>query len=200
MTKQTKYYSHYTVQTLLTPAPYTNYIWIPLLTLQALFIHGSLFTFKSSPLVGYDALASPLTADDDRMKIYINCPIIHYSGMGAMSMFMVSSFDREYVLFAFLFATFATVICSKIILTQLAVLAEADERTGGGDGDEAKEEAGQDVSTIQKLHEYVALRLPFEMFGGYTVSLCFQYFNTWMHVFGLNPKVSNIMLLSVLFQ
>jgi hypothetical protein len=180
----------------MTPAHYTNYIWFPLLILQALFIHGSLYTFKSSPLVGYSALASPVTdSTTERAKLYINCPIIHYPGMCAMSMLMTYSFDREYILFATVFAALGTVICSKIILTQLAVLAEADVTSGDGADEEAgREKAGSEAVaskplSFRFLHEFVALRLPFELFAGYTVCLVFLFMNTWMHVFGLNPKV-----------
>lgn len=182
-------------QTLLTPAHYTNYIWFPLLILQALFIHGSMFTFKASPLVGYSALASPVNDNTERAKLYINCPIIHYPGMCAMSMFMIYSFDREYILFATVFAALATVICSKIILTQLAVLAETDVASGDGvDEEMGRQEASAGIATSKPLslgflHEFVALRLPFELFSGYTVCLVFMYLNTWLHVFGLSPKV-----------
>lgn len=123
---------------------------------------------------------------------------------------MIYSFDRGYVLFATVFAALGTVICSKIILTQLTVLAEGDsvnESTSSGGNDE--EVGGErDVSTMAAadaaynplsfsfLHEYVSLRLPFELFGGYSVCLVFMYLNTWLHVFGLNSKVSTDMMLN----
>jgi hypothetical protein len=117
-----------------------------------------------------------------------------------MSMFMTYSFDREYILFATVFAALATVICSKIMITQLSVLAEADDANAvGGNVDE--EGGERDVSAVVRgstsnplsisfLHEYISLRLPFELFGGYSVCLVFLYLNTWLHVFGLNPRVS----------
>ncbi|KAL3795453.1 hypothetical protein HJC23_000811 [Cyclotella cryptica] len=181
-------------QTLLTPAPYTNYIWIPLFGLQGLFLYGSLLPFKNSPLVGYAALSSPQENATERTKSYINCPIIHYPGLCAMSIFMIYSYDRAYMLFATVFALLATVICSKIVIVQLQVLAEADNTPA------SDEEAGErDMSAVVRgstsnplsiafFQEYISLRLPFELFWGYSVCLVFLYLNTWLHALGLNPK------------
>ena len=119
---------------------------------------------------------------------------------------MIYSFDREYILFATIFAVLGTVICSKIISTQLAVLVEADG-VNAPDGENAnvtpnEEEGERDASAVVRgstsnplslsyMHEYVFLRLPFELYGGYSVCLVFMFLNTWLHVFGLNSKVSD---------
>ena len=181
-------------QTLLTPATYTNYIWIPLFLLQALFIYGSLLPFKHSPLVGYAALSTPIEDATERTKAYINCPIIHYPGICAMSMFMTYSYDRTYILFAFVFALLATIICSKVCMVQLQVLADADnaaasdEEAGDGGMTAVVGRSTDNPLSMGFLREYVLLRLPFELFGGYSLCLAFMYLNTWLHVFGLNSK------------
>lgn len=122
-----------------------------------------------------------------------------------MTMFMIYSFDRGYILFATIFAALGTVICSKIILTQLAVLVEADGVNTSDGGNAAvtsgEEEGESDLSAVVRgstsnplslsyMHEYVSLRLPFELYGGYSICQVFMFLNTWFHVFGLNPKVS----------
>jgi len=109
---------------------------------------------------------------------------------------MIYAYDRAYMLFATVFALLATVICSKIVMVQLQVLAEADNASA------SDEEAGEkDMSAVVRgstssplsigfLQEYISLRLPFELFWGYSVCLVFLYLNTWLLAFGLNPKVS----------
>lgn len=118
-----------------------------------------------------------------------------------MTMFMIYSYDREYILFSTVFAALGTAICSKIILTQLTVLAETDVTNGNADGDDEQAREEKDATAVVQgptsnplslrfLHEYVSMRMPFELFGGYLVCLVFMYFNTLMHLFGLNPKVN----------
>ena len=95
---------------------------------------------------------------------------------------MIYSYDHEYMLFATVFAALVTVISSKIILTQLSVLTNADNANNNvteNNGATLDKDRGEiDVTVVEPtsnplsfgfLNEYVSLRLPFELFGGYSI-------------------------------
>ncbi|EED87363.1 predicted protein [Thalassiosira pseudonana CCMP1335] len=210
---------HCFVFTLMTPSTYSNAIWIILLALQGLFIFGSMTTFKNSPLVGYSALLKTTnntdsTTTESTAKKYINCTAIQYPGLCASTLIMIYSFDSGYILCSLIGAVLGVTIIARIIMLQLQVLAKADVSGDDNNGvDEENNTEEQDMSHIVRgatsnplslpfLHEYISLRLPFELYGGYVGCLVVMYLNTWLMEMGLSPKallvIANISIIFLL--
>lgn len=203
----------------MTPSTYSNAIWIILLALQGLFIFGSMTTFKNSPLVGYSALLKTTnntdsTTTESTAKKYINCTAIQYPGLCASTLIMIYSFDSGYMLCSLIGAVLGVTIIARIIMLQLQVLAKADVSGDDNNGvDEENNTEEQDMSHIVRgatsnplslpfLHEYISLRLPFELYGGYVGCLVVMYLNTWLMEMGLSPKallvIANISIIFLL--
>mmetsp|Transcript_620 Transcript_620/g.1442 ORF Transcript_620/g.1442 Transcript_620/m.1442 type:complete len:402 (-) Transcript_620:138-1343(-) len=213
------FYLWMSYQTLMTPSTYSNAIWIILLALQGLFIFGSMTTFKNSPLVGYSALLKTTnntdsTTTESTAKKYINCTAIQYPGLCASTLIMIYSFDSGYMLCSLIGAVLGVTIIARIIMLQLQVLAKADVSGDDNNGvDEENNTEEQDMSHIVRgatskplslpfLHEYISLRLPFELYGGYVGCLVVMYLNTWLMEMGLSPKallvIANISIIFLL--
>lgn len=154
-------------QTLLTPATYVDSIWIVLFLLQGLFIYAATLhpSLQHSPLVGY---AAALGADPRRSVA------VHYPAVCAGTLLMVVSHDHGLVFMAFLASLLLGYVLRKVVVLQTELLG-GPEVLLGRDGD------GDSEDWKGRALRYAALRLPFELLGGYVLALAGLYFNIVLH-------------------
>ena len=143
-----------------------SYLWIPIFLLQGLFVHASTLhaTLQHSPLAGYDRAlpSSPNYSPGESVAL-------HYPGICAATLLAVYSHDHGRVFLALLGSVLCGVVLASVLRIQGDALhrMEADDEASGG---------GMDVRT--RTVRYAALRLPFELYGGYVLALVGLYFNT----------------------
>lgn len=175
-------------QTLLTPSPYVNLVWIPIFVLQGLFVYASTLhaTMQFSPLVGYErALTSPSAS-----------VAAHYPAVCAATLAMTYSHDYGHIGFAFLFAVLCGVVLRRVLDIQGEVLSEME-------GGESLQSGAPASDVRSRAFRYAALRLPFELHGGYALALAAVYLNTFLSGFESLPAsaylaAANVSLLSLL--
>jgi len=188
-------------QTLLTPSNYVNLIWIPIFLLQGLFIYASTInkTLQTSPLVGYNAALT------GRSKQSI---IIHYPAICATTLMMIYSHDYGYIFCAFLSSVLCGVILTNVLKVQGELLNDMETQLMN-DGSKYDNENinnqmsdEETVATIvynvkTRALQYFALRLPFELYGGYILALISLYLNTFLDGFDSLPTMVYLIMANV---
>jgi len=162
-------------QTLITPSTYVNLIWIPLFLLQGLFIYASTIhkTLQTSPLVGYTAAALPTGSVKQSI-------VMNYPGICAATLMMVLSHDHGFILLALVASVLCGAILANVLSIQGEVLNEMEEQISKCDVSVGDDTVIAMVASNVKTRalQYIALRLPFELFGGYILACIALYFNT----------------------
>lgn len=187
-------------QTLLTPATYVNLIWIPLFLLQGLFVYASTIskTLQTSPLIGYTAA---LTGNSKQSIV------LHYPGICATTLMMIYSHDYGYIFLAFLSSMLCGGILTNVLKIQGELLDEMEEQISKYEDDEMNistqlsDEETVVASIVYSIKtralQYFALRLPFELYGGYMLALISLYFNTFLSGFEGLPSMVHLIVANV---
>lgn len=137
--------------------------------------------------------------------------VMYYPAICATTIMMVCFFDYGYTLFALLSCLMCGAALVHVMKLQSEVLA------AGTNNDDGEDDAMTNASDLDKHSlltnsmkskaiEYIALILPFELYGGYIMSASIVYLNTFLVVVGSEHDVSplvcliigNISLLSLL--
>lgn len=191
-------------QTLLTPASYAKFILIPILLLHGLFVYASTLnlTLRASPLVGYElALTNPKQS-----------VAVHYPGVCATTILTVVSHDHGWMGCALLSSILGGVVLGNVLRIQSGILNESGSDTSVcGESSYGVEdnvvEGGGDNAATTKLKAgafpYLALRLPFELHAGYSLSSVALYLVAFLDGFDGLPRmvqliVSNLCLVGLL--
>lgn len=160
-------------QTLLTPSSYVNLLWIPVFVLQGLFVYASTLheTLQRSPLVGYDRALRR----SSRTSV-----AVHYPAVCAATLLTVYSHDYGHVFLALSGSVLCGIALTSILQIQGRAMNEMEAA--------ANAESGTAVRNVgDRTAEYAALRLPFELHGGYVLALVAVYFNTFLAGFDSLP-------------
>ncbi len=198
-----------TNQTLLSVAPYTQYIWYLLFLLQGLFIAASFLpSLWSSELLGYNVLAA-----QDGYKHSL--PVVHYPALCASTLMMMHSAKLNLMSLAFVGSCASTYFLVSIIKYQL----DNDTTTSEEDtfGEITKCFQGRRApaaSTLQlddvaspnafdennnklkdRVQQYFFLKLPFELYAGYNLALNLAFLNIIIHKL-IGSAVFNLVLAS----
>jgi len=158
-------------QTLLTPSSYVNLLWVPVFLLQGLFVYASTLhkTLQHSPLVGYDR------ALQRSSKTSV---AVHYPAVCAATLMTVYSHDYGHVFMALLGSVLCGIVLTSILQIQGHLLNEMEAAMSATDGT---------MDIADRTAQYVALCLPFELYGGYVLALVAVYFNTFLAGFDALP-------------
>lgn len=194
-------------QTLLTPPRYVHQIWIAIFLLHGLFIYASVFhnNLQHSSLVGYS-----LALSEPKQSV-----AAHYPAACAVTLMTIYAHDSGFVFCAFVSSVFCALVLGNVIKIQGQLLDEMEAQAAADSGGYVKE--GDDDLNASNLNvnnfddikaralQYLCLRLPFELHGGYSLALVAMYFNTFLHSsFESLPTmvylvVANASLLGLLF-
>ena len=181
-----------TNQTLLSVAPYTQYIWYALYFLQGLFITASFLpSLWSSELLGYTALTDKTTAKEALFKKSL--PVAHYSPLCASTALSVYSF----FIWNLMSLAFASSCASTFFLVRI-IKYHLDTVTAFGatfnkmkrwfqrrpapdappDENTLNEYLNNDgVDVTNQIQHYIFLKLPFELYAGYNLAWSVSLYN-----------------------
>ena len=197
----------------MTPPSYVHGIWVAIFLLHGLFVYASVFhkDLQHSNLVGYDLALS----QQPKRSV-----AAHYPAVCATTLATIYAHDSGFVFCAFIFSLSCALFLASVIKVQGQLLdeteAQAESNINGyvkeGDGNNnsdnlnASSLAVNDFGNIKsRAIQYICLRLPFELHGGYILALVAMYFNTFLHSsFDSLPTmfylvVANASLLGLLF-
>eukprot|EP00986_Skeletonema_menzelii_P009251 scaffold4158_cov127-Skeletonema_menzelii.AAC.4 len=194
-----------TNQTLLSVAPYTQYIWYFIFILQGLFIAASyLPSLWSSELLGYNVLAA-------RAGYKHSLPVVHYPALCASTLMMMYSTKLNIMSLAFLGSCASTYFLVSIIKYQSDNARTSSDEDMLGEVTKWFQRRNQPASTLQlddvtspdandvlkhRIQQYFFLLLPFELYAGYNLALNLQLFNIITHKL-IGSAMFNLILASV---
>jgi len=198
-----------TNQTLLSVAPYTQYIWYLLFILQGLFIAASFLpALWSSGLLGYNVLAA-------QAGYKHSLPVVHYPALCASTLLMMHSAKLNFMFLAFVGSCASTYFLVSIIKYQLdndTTPSEEDAFSeitkwfqGRGapaastlqlDDVESPSPIDENNKLKDRIQQYFFLKLPFEMYAGYNLALNLAFLNIIIHKL-IGSAVVNVVLATV---
>lgn len=194
-------------QTLLSPPNYTKYIWYPIFILQGLFIYASCLhkTYQKSPLVGYDVVMNGTTTNGsfmDKSAAHAKCIATQFPLISILSLIMIICHDSGYIGFALL----SCVLCVGVLMNVLRIQGNALADDGDDSTKDIENTSSSDTmkDTVLKdlACQYVALRLPFELLGGYMLAMLALYVSMFLDTFVdggmVNLIVANASLVGLL--
>jgi hypothetical protein len=198
-------YDNYAVwmtnQTLLSVAPYTQYIWYMLFFLQGLFIVASFLpSLWSSELLGYTALATITGKEAIKEAIKKPSPVMLYLALCASTVLMVYSFNMNMTSLAFVGSCACTYLLVTIMRFQVDTVTGLSNETGFSkikrwfQGRRASASTLQsapdentlnnflnDVDVTNQIQQYIFIKLPFELYAGYNLALNVTLLNVIVH-------------------
>jgi len=208
-----------TNQTLLSVAPYTQYIWYLLFILQGLFIAASFLpSLRSSELLGYSALA----AETGKVANKTSLPVVYYPALCASTLLTMYSVKLNIMSLAFVGSCASTFFLVNIIKYQLHNAIKTDITRHQSDNATTLNEFNfsqwyqqwnqrrrapallqldgtspetSDVTSNQ-IQQYFFLKFPFELYAGYNLALNVAFLNIVMHKI-IVSAVFNLVLVSV---
>jgi len=226
LTSSNNEYDNYMVwktnQTLLSVAPYTQYIWYLLLILQGLFIAASFLpSLRSSELLGYSALA----AETGEVANKTSLPVVHYPALCASTLLTMYSVKLNIMGLAFVGSCASTFFLVNIIKYQLDNTITADiTRHQSDNATTLNEFTFSEIKSIilqwyqrrrapalleldgtspetsdvtsNQIQQYFFLKFPFELYAGYNLALNVAFLNIVMHKI-IVSAVFNLVLVSV---
>lgn len=179
-----------TNQTLLSVAPYTQFIWYALYFLQGLFIAASFLpSLWSSELLGYTALNDKTTAKEAFNK---SLPVAHYAPLCASTVLSVYSFFKWNIMsLAFASSCASTFFLVRIIKYQLDTVTAFGATfnkmkrwfqrrrapDNAPDENTLNEYLNDGVDVTNQIQHYVFLKLPFELYAGYNLAWSVSLYN-----------------------
>jgi hypothetical protein len=211
-----------TNQTLLSVAPYTQYIWYLLFILQGLFIAASFLpSLRSSELLGYSALA----AETGKVANKTSLPVVHYPALCASTLLTMYSVKLNIMGLAFVGSCASTFFLVNIIKYQLDNTITADiTRHQSDNATTLNEFTFSEIKSIilqwyqrrrapallqldgtspetsdvtsNQIQQYFFLKFPFELYAGYNLALNVAFLNIVMHKI-IVSAVFNLVLVSV---
>jgi len=175
------YQAWITNQTLLSVAPYTQYIWYALFILQGLFIAASFIpSLWSSELLGYHALADIPTGLEAFQK---SIPVVHYPALCASTALAVYSFFKWNTMSLAFAGSFASTYCLfNIIRYQLDAVTTSGftfnrmkrwmqrRRVPDAPDENTLNDLLNDRDVSIQIQQYIFLKLPFELYAGYNLA------------------------------
>eukprot|EP00577_Skeletonema_sp_RCC1716_P012579 CAMPEP_0113400212 /NCGR_PEP_ID=MMETSP0013_2-20120614/15996_1 /TAXON_ID=2843 ORGANISM="Skeletonema costatum, Strain 1716" /NCGR_SAMPLE_ID=MMETSP0013_2 /ASSEMBLY_ACC=CAM_ASM_000158 /LENGTH=381 /DNA_ID=CAMNT_0000285253 /DNA_START=154 /DNA_END=1299 /DNA_ORIENTATION=+ /assembly_acc=CAM_ASM_000158 len=195
-----------TNQTLLSVAPYTQYIWYILFLLQGLFIAASFLpSLWSSELLGYNVLAAQTGYKHP-------LPVVHYPALCASTLMMMYSAKLNLMSMAFLGSCASTYFLVSIIKYQLDNDTTPPEEETFGEITKWFQRRITPASTLQlddvtspdvtdektlkdRIQQYFFLKLPFELYAGFNLALNVSFLNIIVHKL-IASAVFNLVLAS----
>ena len=191
-----------TNQTLLSVAPYTQYIWYFIFILQGLFIAASyLPSLWTSELLGYNVLAA-------RAGYKHSLPVVHYPALCASTLMMMYSTKLNIMSLAFVGSCASTYFLISIIKYQSDKTSASSDEQMLGDVSKWFQRRNEPASTLQlddvtspdandvlkhRIQQYFFLLLPFELYFGFNLALNLQLFNIIIHKL-IGSAVLNLIL------
>jgi len=189
------YQAWITNQTLLSVAPYTQYIWYAIFLLQGLFIAASFIpSLWSSELLGYHALTDIPTGLEAFQK---SIPVVHYPALCASTALSVYSFFQWNIMSLAFAGSFASTYFSfNIIRYQLKHVTISPnygnsfrkikrwmQRRRVADEKNTLNESlnGRGDVTNNGVLQYIFLKLPFELYAGYNLGWSVSLLNIIVH-------------------
>jgi len=189
------YQAWITNQTLLSVAPYTQYIWYAIFILQGLFIAASFVpSLWSSELLGYTALTDIPTGLEAFQK---SIPVVHYPALCASTALAVYSFFQWNIMSLAFAGSFAsTYFLFNIIIYQLDAVTISPnygnsfrkikrwmQRRRVADEKNTLNESlnGSRDATNNGVLQYIFLKLPFELYAGYNLGWSVSLLNIIVH-------------------
>ena len=197
------YQAWITNQTLLSVAPYTQYIWYAIFILQGLFIAASFVpSLWSSELLGYTALTDIPTGLEAFKKSILQAfkksiPVVHYPALCASTALSVYSFFQWNIMSLAFAGSFASTYFSfNIIRYQLKHVTISPnygnsfrkikrwmQRRRVADEKNTLNESlnGRGDVTNNGVLQYIFLKLPFELYAGYNLGWSVSLLNIIVH-------------------
>jgi len=201
ISKNSNEYDNYTVwmtnQTLLSVAPYTQYIWYMLFFLQGLFIAASFIpSLWSSELLGYTEFAA-ITGKEAIKK---SLPVVLYPALCASTVLMVHSFKMNMMGLAFVGSCACTYLLVTIMRFQVDTVTGLSNENAFSDIKRWFQRRRASASTLQsapdentlnnflndvdvtnQIQQYIFIKLPFELYAGYNLALNVTLLNVIVH-------------------
>eukprot|EP00985_Skeletonema_marinoi_P016640 scaffold8985_cov161-Skeletonema_marinoi.AAC.2 len=183
------YQAWITNQTLLSVAPYTQYIWYAIFLLQGLFIAASFVpSLWSSELLGYTALTDIPTGLEAFKKSILQAfkksiPVVHYPALCASTALSVYSFFQWNIMSLAFAGSFASTYCLfNIIRYQLDAVTTSGftfnrmkrwmqrRRVPDAPDENTLNDLLNDRDVSIQIQQYIFLKLPFELYAGYNLA------------------------------
>ncbi len=179
-------------QTLLSVAPYTQYIWYALYFLQGLYIAASYMpSLWSSELLGYTALNDKTIFKEAFHK---SLPVTHYAPLCSSTALSVYSYFKWNIMtLAFASSCASTFFLVRIIKYQLdtvtvtAVGAAINKMKrwfqrrratdNAPDENTLNEYLNDGADVTNQIQHYIFLKLPFELYAGYNLAWSVSLYN-----------------------